>query len=260
MHPSRHRLILLAASTAAAVVVGTVGTVVASAAAVGCRVDYQVTNQWQGGFGANVTVTNLGDPVNGWALTWSYTGGQQVAQAWNATVTQSGAQVTARNVDYNAAIATNGTAAFGFNASWNGSNPAPATFALNGVTCTGAPPTGEPTTPPPTTPPPTTPPPAGACTATYQITGQWSGGFQADVKVTAGGSPTRGWSVSWNYNNGQQVTSSWNATISTNGTQVTARNVSHNGTLAAGASTTFGFLGSWNGSNPVPLVSCTTTS
>ncbi|MFF5057224.1 cellulose binding domain-containing protein [Micromonospora sp. NPDC000663] len=159
MHPSRHRLILLAASTAATVVAGTVGTVVASAAAVGCRVDYQVTNQWQGGFGANVTVTNLGDPVNGWALTWSYAGGQQVAQAWNATVTQSGAQVTARNVDYNAAIATNGTAAFGFNASWNGSNPAPASFALNGVTCTGAPPTGEPTTPPPTTPPPTTPPP-----------------------------------------------------------------------------------------------------
>ncbi|MEV7327047.1 cellulose binding domain-containing protein [Micromonospora sp. NPDC093244] len=159
MHPSRHRLILLAASTAATVVAGTVGTVVASAAAVGCRVDYQVTNQWQGGFGANVTVTNLGDPVNGWALTWSYAGGQQVAQAWNATVTQSGAQVTARNVDYNVAIATNGTAAFGFNASWNGSNPAPASFALNGVTCTGAPPTGEPTTPPPTTPPPTTPPP-----------------------------------------------------------------------------------------------------
>ncbi|WP_433130876.1 lytic polysaccharide monooxygenase [Micromonospora sp. CA-240977] len=125
---------------------------------------------------------------------------------------------------------------------------------------TPPPTTPPPTTPPPTTPPPSTPPPAGACTATYQVTGQWSGGFQADVKVTAGGSPTRGWSVSWNYNNGQQVTSSWNATVSTNGSLVTARNVGHNGTLAAGASTTFGFLGSWNGSNPVPLVSCTTTS
>ncbi|KAB1935327.1 rhamnogalacturonan lyase [Micromonospora sp. ALFpr18c] len=159
MHPSRQRLIVLAASTAAAVVAGTVGAVVASAAAAGCRVDYQVTNQWQGGFGANVTVTNLGDSLNGWALTWSYAAGQQVTQAWSAAVTQSGAQVTARNVDYNAAIATNGTAAFGFNASWTGSNPAPTSFALNGVTCTGAPPTDGPTTPPPTTPPPTTPPP-----------------------------------------------------------------------------------------------------
>ncbi|MET8122103.1 cellulose binding domain-containing protein [Micromonospora sp. NPDC005291] len=159
MHSSRHRLILLAGTTVAAVVAGTLGTVVASAAAAGCRVDYQVTNQWQGGFGANVTVTNLGDPVTGWALTWSYTAGQQVTQAWNAVVTQSGAQVTARNVDYNATIATNGTATFGFNASWTSSNTAPASFALNGVTCTGAPPTNGPTTPPPTTPPPTTPPP-----------------------------------------------------------------------------------------------------
>ncbi|WP_433310699.1 cellulose binding domain-containing protein [Micromonospora sp. CA-269861] len=160
MHPSRHRLILLAATTAATVVAGTLGTVVASAAAVGCRVDYQITNQWQGGFGANVTVTNLGDPVNGWTLTWSYAAGQQVTQAWNTAVTQSGAQVTARNVDHNVAIATNGSASFGFNGSWTGSNPVPSSFALNGTTCTGAPPTDEPTTPPPTTPPPTTPPPA----------------------------------------------------------------------------------------------------
>ncbi|MEW2432415.1 cellulose binding domain-containing protein [Micromonospora sp. NPDC047644] len=159
MHPSRHRLILLAATTAATVVAGTLGTVVASAAAVGCRVDYQITNQWQGGFGANVTVTNLGDPVNGWAVTWSYAAGQQVTQAWNAAVTQSGAQVSARNVDHNAAIATNGSASFGFNGSWTGSNPVPGSFALNGTTCTGAPPTDEPTTPPPTTPPPTDPPP-----------------------------------------------------------------------------------------------------
>ncbi|MGW3888592.1 rhamnogalacturonan lyase family protein [Micromonospora chokoriensis] len=159
MHQSRHRLILLAGTTAAAVMAGTLATVTASAAAVGCRVDYQITNQWQGGFGANVAVTNLGDPVNGWALTWSYAAGQQVTQAWNAVVTQSGAQVTARNVDHNASLATNGSASFGFNGSWTGSNPVPSSFTLNGTVCTGAPPTGEPTTPPPTTPPPTTPPP-----------------------------------------------------------------------------------------------------
>ncbi|MGW3783897.1 rhamnogalacturonan lyase family protein [Micromonospora chokoriensis] len=159
MHQSRHRLILLAGTTAAAVVAGTLATVTASAAAVGCRVDYQITNQWQGGFGANVAVANLGDPVNGWALTWSYAAGQQVTQAWNAVVTQSGAQVTARNVDHNASLATNGSASFGFNGSWTGSNPVPSSFTLNGTVCTGAPPTGEPTTPPPTTPPPTTPPP-----------------------------------------------------------------------------------------------------
>ncbi|MEV1144409.1 cellulose binding domain-containing protein [Micromonospora sp. NPDC049799] len=161
MSVSPRRLALLAAATAATLTAGAVATVAASAAAAGCRVDYQVTNQWQGGFGATVTVTNLGDPVSGWTVTWSWAAGQQVTQAWNATVTQSGAQVTARDVGYNAAIPTNGSTSFGFNGSWTGaSNPAPAGFALNGTACTGTVPTGGPTTaPPPTTPPPTTPPP-----------------------------------------------------------------------------------------------------
>ncbi|MFC7529213.1 cellulose binding domain-containing protein [Actinoplanes sp. GCM10030250] len=108
-----------------------------AAAAAGCAVKYTVTSQWQGGFGADVAVTNLGDPLTAWTLTWSYSAGQNVTQAWNATVTQSGAAVTAKNVSYNGAVATNSTVSFGFNGSSPGSNPAPATFAVNGVTCTG---------------------------------------------------------------------------------------------------------------------------
>ncbi|MEV0157552.1 cellulose binding domain-containing protein [Micromonospora sp. NPDC050686] len=162
MHPTtpRRRIALLAAASAATLLAGALTTVTAAAAAVACRIDYRITNQWSGGFGADVTVTNLGDPVNGWTLGWSFTAGQQVTQAWNATVSQSGAQVTARDVGYNGAIGTGGTANFGFNGSWNNAaNPAPAVFTVNGTTCAGAPPTATPTTPPTTTPPPTTPPP-----------------------------------------------------------------------------------------------------
>ncbi|MBL6275613.1 cellulose binding domain-containing protein [Micromonospora fiedleri] len=156
------RVIVLATATATTLAAGVLTTLTASAAATGCRVDYRITNQWGGGFGADVTVTNLGDPLNGWTLTWAWpAAGQQVTQAWNATVSQSGAQVSARNVDYNATIGTNASTGFGFNGSWTGTNPVPTSFALNGTTCTGAtsPTTPPPTTPPPTTPPPTTPPP-----------------------------------------------------------------------------------------------------
>ncbi|MBM7494541.1 hypothetical protein JOD64_005763 [Micromonospora luteifusca] len=138
----------------------------AGAAAEGCSVNYAVPSQWQGGFGADVSITNLGDPLSSWTLTWSYGAGQTVTQAWNTTLTQSGSAVTARNVSYNGSVPTSGTVSFGFNGSWTGSNPAPTSFALNGVTCTGGttpttppPTTAPPTTPPPTTPPPTTPPP-----------------------------------------------------------------------------------------------------
>ncbi|MEV4817668.1 non-reducing end alpha-L-arabinofuranosidase family hydrolase [Micromonospora tulbaghiae] len=146
----------------------------AGAAAAGCSVNYAISSQWQGGFGANVTVTNLGDPVSSWTLTWSFGAGQTVTQSWNTSLTQSGAAVAARNVDYNGSIPTNGTTSFGFNGSWTSSNPVPTSFALNGVTCTGGtttptggptgtPTTAPPTTAPPTTAPPTTPPPGNTC-------------------------------------------------------------------------------------------------
>jgi non-reducing end alpha-L-arabinofuranosidase len=147
---------------AAGAAIGAVGAlfVVAPAeAATGCRVDYQITNQWGGGFGANVSVTNLGDPVDGWRVGWTFAAGQGIAQIWNATATASGSSVTATNVSYNATIASGATTQFGFNGTWTGSNPVPEAFTLNGVTCTGTvatPTTGGPTTTGPTTTVPTT--------------------------------------------------------------------------------------------------------
>ena len=128
-------------AVAAALLLTAAGLVVAvpsAQAAAGCRVAYAVTSQWPGGFGASVTVTNLGDPLNGWRLTWSFAAGQTITSLWNGTVTQSGAQVTVTNADWNAALATGATANVGFNGTWNNSsNPVPDSFALNGVTCTG---------------------------------------------------------------------------------------------------------------------------
>jgi hypothetical protein len=134
-------------------------------AAAGCRVDYAVTNQWSGGFGASVTVVNLGDPLNGWTLTFTFPSpGQQVSQGWNATWTQSGSTVTATNASWNAVVGTNASVGLGFNGAFTTVNPSPTAFALNGVACTGSaattPPTTRPTTPPttrPTTSPTTTP-------------------------------------------------------------------------------------------------------
>src|SRR3954447_10917269 len=115
------RRVLVAASTATTVALAITSAVVAAqAATAGCQVTYAVSSQWSGGFGASVTITNLGDPITGWTLKWSYAAGQTVTQAWNATVSQSGAAVTATNVSYNGTIATNGSASFGFNGAWTG--------------------------------------------------------------------------------------------------------------------------------------------
>ncbi|WP_433519436.1 cellulose-binding domain-containing protein [Nonomuraea sp. CA-143628] len=147
---SRLRLfIAVVVSLAAAAAV--TGALTTAHAATRCQAAYSVTSQWTGGFTANVSLTNLGDPVTSWALTWSFGAGQQVTQAWNATIAQNGAQVTARNASWNGGLATNAGTSFGFNGSWNNSgNPVPADFALNGVTCTSG--TGQPTATPTVTP------------------------------------------------------------------------------------------------------------
>ncbi|MFI1048063.1 cellulose binding domain-containing protein [Streptomyces griseoruber] len=99
----------------------------------------------------------------------------------------------------------------------------------------------------------TDPTPTGACAVTYTITNQWSGGFQADVKLAnTGTSAWSGWSLNWSFPNGQTVSQLWNADYTQSGTAVTAKNVTWNANVAAGASVSFGFTGSWTGSNGKP--------
>ncbi|MFE6632868.1 cellulase family glycosylhydrolase [Streptomyces rochei] len=119
-------------------------------AATGCRAEYRVTSQWEGGFQAGVKITNLGDAVDGWTLGFTMPdAGQKVVQGWNATWSQTGSTVTARGVDWNRTLGTGASADLGFVGSFTGANPAPTSFTLNGVTCTGS------VTDPPTDPPAT---------------------------------------------------------------------------------------------------------
>lgn len=157
---TRIRTAMLAALT---LVAGASGTALAAhsasagAAAAACTVDYQVQNDWGSGFTAAVTVTNNGAATSSWSLGWTYAGSQKVTNSWNAKVTQSGAAVTAANESYNGTLSTGGSASFGFQGTYSGSNAIPATFTLNGVTCNvdgGTDPTDPPTDP---TDPPTDP-------------------------------------------------------------------------------------------------------
>src|SRR4051812_38476312 len=82
---------------------------------------------------------------------------------------------------------------------------------------------------------------------------QWSSGFTADVQVTNSGAPVTSWTLSWTFAGDQRVTNGWNATVTQTGNAVTAASVGWNGTLATGASTRFGFQGTYSGSNAKPV-------
>jgi len=89
------------------------------------------------------------------------------------------------------------------------------------------------------------------------VVGSWPGGFQGEVKITAGSQAIAGWTVTWTFANGQTISQSWSSALSQSGAAVIASNAAWNGALGASAATTFGFIGSWNGSNAVPAVTCT---
>lgn len=79
----------------------------------------------------------------------------------------------------------------------------------------------------------------------------------ARAVTTAGTSAISNWTVTWTFAGGQSVAQAWNATVTSQGSAVTARNVAYNGALGAGASTAFGFLGSSSGTPSTPALTCT---
>ncbi|SEO53861.1 GH12 family glycosyl hydrolase domain-containing protein [Actinacidiphila rubida] len=89
----------------------------------GCSATYAVSNDWGSGFTANVTVTSGGSPIHGWTVGWTYPGGQKITNAWNATVTQSGASVTAANASYNGSLGASASTSFGFQGTGSGAVP-----------------------------------------------------------------------------------------------------------------------------------------
>jgi hypothetical protein len=101
-----------------------------------CKVKYTSYGQWGTGFTTNITITNTGtSTINGWTLTFTFPGNQQVVQGWNGQFSQQGAQVTIRDAGYNGTIAAGDSTDIGFNGSYSISNHKPTVFFLNGQAC-----------------------------------------------------------------------------------------------------------------------------
>jgi endoglucanase len=144
--------VLASVTGAVFVVTGLAATAVpAAAATTGCSVAYQNLNAWQststsGGFNATLAITNLGDPISHWTVTFTPPSGQTVTGGWNAAYTIT-STVTATDVGWNGAIASGATnTSVGVQGTWSRASagsvppspfPQPTDFTLNGVRCTG---------------------------------------------------------------------------------------------------------------------------
>jgi endo-1,4-beta-xylanase len=101
----------------------------------------------------------------------------------------------------------------------------------------------------------------GACTATYTKTAEWDSGYNGQVTIKAGSSAISDWSVTVTFTPPQTVSATWNGTPGwDSGGNVMTVKPSWNGSLAAGASTSFGFTVAKNGSSTPPVVGACTAS
>ncbi|MHB9757817.1 glycoside hydrolase family 48 protein [Streptomyces sp. BYX5S] len=140
MRKRQGRRFCTVAATALALPMATLAALptTAQAAAVECSVDYR-TNDWGAGFTADLTITNRGSAaIDGWTLTYAYTGDQKLSNGWNGTWSQSGKNITVKDAGYNGKIAAGAATSTGAQFSYSGSNSAPTNFAVNGTACVGA--------------------------------------------------------------------------------------------------------------------------
>ncbi|HWB38024.1 MAG TPA: cellulose binding domain-containing protein, partial [Rugosimonospora sp.] len=80
-------------------------------------------------------------------------------------------------------------------------------------------------------------------TATFSKDSDWGTGYQAKYTITNGTSASiSSWTVSFDLPSGLTFGTYWDALVTVSGQHVTATNRNYNGTVAAGASTSFGFI------------------
>ncbi|GIF41751.1 extracellular catalytic domain type 1 short-chain-length polyhydroxyalkanoate depolymerase [Actinoplanes xinjiangensis] len=100
--------------------------------------------------------------------------------------------------------------------------------------------------------PSTSPSSAATCRVTSTVSA-WNTGLTTSVTITNTGTTTlNGWTLAFTLPGGQAITSGWNATYSPTSGRVTARNVAHNATIAAGAAVGIGFQAAHTGDTARP--------
>ncbi|MEJ3747868.1 cellulose binding domain-containing protein [Actinomycetes bacterium KLBMP 9797] len=114
------------------------------------------------------------------------------------------------------------------------------------------PPSSSPTPSTPSTTAPTTPPSSASCRVGYSVSA-WNTGLTTAITIANTGSAAiNGWSLAFTLPTGQTITNGWNATYTPTNGAVTARNVSHNSTIAPGGSVGIGFQATHTGNTGRP--------
>ncbi len=189
----------------------------------GCTVSVTKGDEWSDRFNVNYTVSG----ATSWTVTTTFNGSQTLQNSWNATVSGSGSTRT---------ITPNGSGnSFGLTLYKNGSTALPSATCSTSGGSTGGGGGGS------------TGGGGSSCSVSVTRADEWSDRFNVSFAVSG----TSSWVVTVRLNGSQSVQNSWNASVSSSGSTVTAR--------PNGSGNTFGITLYKNGNSTTPTASCSTS-
>ena len=129
----RFGLRALAAAMAGIAVVAVTPAPAQASSTITCR--YVIDATWQGGFAADLFITNNGPQINGWWSSLTFANSTQLLGAWSAIMTQpTPVSMSAVNTSFNATIPTGGMTSFGWTA-FAATADVPTAITVNGQSC-----------------------------------------------------------------------------------------------------------------------------
>ncbi|GEA13104.1 cellulose binding domain-containing protein [Alteromonas sp. KUL49] len=189
--------------------------------------DYVISNEWNTGFTASVTITNdSAQDISGWVVNLDYPDSSTITNMWNADLSGSN-PFTASNKGYNGNLRAGSSISFGFNGQ-KGVSGSPAVIpSLSGV-CSNV--TEEPE-----------PPVTELARCEFTVANEWQSGFTGKVTVYNDDAATiNGWQVTMLFPDATSVSGAWNSSFS-GGNPYTFNNANYNANVPPNGSQSFGF-------------------
>ena len=207
----------------------------------GPGVNYTVTDNWGSGVQAQVQLTNnQNTPLTSWQL--QFTDPDTITSIWDAQiVSHVGNQYVIAGDSWDNSIAAGGSTSFGFVANVAANSPGPSNFVLTGSNSGGSGGSGSGGSTP-----------SGGLNVNYTVTNNWGSGLQAQVQLTNNQNTNlSNWQLQ--FTDPDTITSIWDAQIVSHvGNQYVIAGDNWDNSIAAGGSTSFGFVANVAANSPGP--------
>ena len=192
----------------------------------GIKIEY--TSIWDGGFVANMTITNNGpETIQGWTVAFDFP--VTIHQVWNGVSTADGFRYTVSNEGWNRKIPPGESRQFGFEGTYDTTIGNPANCSFNGSACpidASDYERGDPT----------------KVQLSFRYLALWDGGYTAHITlVNHGDVPVTGWTLGFRL--ALPITAWWNARGTTEDGKYVFKDAGWNRTIEPGDSVDIGLQG-----------------